>query len=145
MLTDTGAFTSFGAAGQLRVGMLIRNTTDTEYATVLRKINNDSIETTPLSGAASWDAVDGWIANDVVVALVDADTVYFPFVDDTATTTSIVKTVKFVEITELIARARFSDPDVGGTRILPFQLTNVQLTDANLTVTAIKTDDIIAT
>lgn len=145
ILTDTGAFTSFGGAGELRTGMLIRNTTDSEYATILRKIDNDSIETSPLTGAASWDASDGWIANDVVVALVDADTLYFPFVDDTATTTSISKLIKFVHVTECIARARFSDPDVGGTRILPFVQKSIQITDANLTITAIRTTDSIAT
>ena len=147
VLTDTGAFASFGAAGQLRVGMLIRNTTLSEWATILRKIDDDSIETTPLSGGGNWHSggtADSWIANDVVVALVDADTLYFPFIDDTATTTSISKLIKFVHVTECIARMRFSDPDVGGTRILPFVQKSIQITDADLTVTAIRTTDTIA-
>lgn len=147
VLTDTGAFTSFGSAGQIRVGMLIRNTILSEWATVLRKIDNDSIETTVLSGGGNWhsgDTADTWIANDVVVALVDADTLYFPFIDDTATDTTISKNIKFVHITECIARMRFSDPDIGGQRILPFVQKTIQITDANLTVTAIRTDDVIA-
>ena len=58
--------------------------------------------------------------------------------------TSLTATIKYVEDTPLIARARFSDPDVGGTRILPFEQPGIPLTDANLTVTAIRTTDTIA-
>ena len=148
VLTDTGAFTSFGGAGEIRVGMLIRNTTLSEWATVLRKIDNDSIETSALDGGSNWHSggsADAWIANDVVVALVDADELYFPFIDDTATTTTLTKNIKFVHLTECIARMRFSDPDVGGTRILPFVQKSIQITDADLTVTAIRTTDTIAT
>ena len=93
----------------------------------------------------TWAASDAWSANDVVVALVDADTVYFPFIDDVVVTgTTLSATIKYVADTDLIARARFSDPDVGGQRILPFELRNVTLTDADLTVTAIRTNDDIA-
>jgi hypothetical protein len=140
VLVDTGIATSFGTNGNPKVGMLVRNTTSGGWAIVLRKISNDSIETTPLS-SGTWTTGNGYALNVVVADLVDADTVYFPFIDDTATGTSIVKTVKYVEDTSLIARCRFSDPDVGGTRILPFSLTNITLEDANLTVTAIRTDD----
>ena len=78
------------------------------------------------------------------VAFDPADTCYFGFIDDVATTTSIAKTIKFVGVTECIARARFSSPAFGGQRILPFELLNVQVTDADLIVTAIRTDDTIA-
>ena len=125
--------------------MIIRNTTDGEDAIILRKIDNNSIETTPLSGAAVWDNTDVWDANRVVVALVDADTAYFPFIDDEAVAATLTALIKFVSTTDLIARARFSDPDVGGTRILPFQQKSITLTDADLTVTAIRTTDTIAT
>lgn len=143
VLNDTGIATNFGGSGELRVGMEIRNTTSGARAVILRKISNDSIETTPLSSGV-WGNGDNWEANKVVVALVDADTVYFPFIDETATSTSVAKTVKYVEVTELIARCRFSDPDIGGTRIQPFEQRSIQLTDANLTVTAIRTTDTIA-
>lgn len=143
VLVDTGIATSFGTDGFPKVGMMVRNVTSGGYATVLRKIDNNSIETTPLT-TGSWSTGNSYLLNVVVVALVDADTVYFPFIDDTATGTSIYKLIKYVENTDLLARVRFSDPDVGGTRILPFELTGVTLTDANLTVTAIRTEDTIA-
>lgn len=144
VLNDTGAFTSFGGAGQIRIGMLIRNDTAGEYAIVVRKIDNDSIETTTLSGAATWTSGATWTANAPVVAFAAADTCYFGFIDDVATGSNIQKTIKFVATTECVARARFSSPAIGGQRIIPFQLTGVQITDADLTVTAIRTDDTIA-
>jgi hypothetical protein len=109
-------------------------------------VSDNGIETTPLSGGTGdeWDSGDSWEANQVVVALVDADTCYFPFIDDVASASTIEKSVKFVHSTDLIARCRFSDPDVGGQRILPFEQKDVTLTDADLTVTAIRTDDTIA-
>ncbi len=147
VLTDTGAFTSFGGAGQIRRGMLIRNDTLSEWAIILRKIDNDSIETTPLSGGGNWHSggtADTWTANAPVVAFDAADPCYFGFIDDVATSGTIAKAIKFVHTTECIARARFSDPDIGGQRKLPFAQTNVQITDADLTVTAILNDDTIA-
>lgn len=144
LLVDTGVAASFGTNGNPKVGMLARNSTSGGWAYILRRVDDDTLETTPLS-TGTWATGNSYELNTVVVALVDADTVYFPFVDDTATGSSIVKTIKYVEDTDCIARTRFSDPDVGGTRILPFQLTGVTITDANLTVTAIKTEDTIAT
>ena len=146
VLNDTGAFTNFGGVGELRVGMEIRNTVDGSRAVIRRKIDANSIETSQLVGGGdnTWDNTDTWEANTPPVALVDADTVYFPFIDDTATTTSIVKTVKFVGVTELIARTRFSSPLVGGNRINPFEQKSIQLQDANLTITAIRQLDPIA-
>ena len=147
VLNDTGAFTNFGGSGELRIGMMIRNTTDGSWARIVRKIDNDSIETTPLTGGTddTWEASDAWEANTVAsFAFAAADTVYFPFIDEVATGTSVAKTILYVEDTDLVARARFSSPAIGGTRILPFQQTGITLTDANLTVTAIRTDDPIA-
>lgn len=143
ILNDTGIATSFGTNGYPKVGMLVRNVTSGGWARVLRKISNDSIETTPLT-VGTWATGNSYLLNVVVVALVDADTVYFPFIDDTATGTTISKLIKYVESTPCIARARFSDPDVGGTRILPYTQTNITITDADLTVTAIRTSDTIA-
>jgi len=147
VLNDTGAFTAYGANASVRTGMEIRNTTDGSRAVVLRKIDNDSIETTPLSGGTddTWSSSDVWDANRVVVALVDADTIYFPYIDDESTGSSLTALIKYVSDTDLIARMRFSDPDVGGTRILPFQQLSISLIDADLTVTAIRTADSIAT
>lgn len=144
VLVDTGQFTNFGTDGNVKIGMHIRDTVTGNHAVVLRKIDNNSIETTVISGGGTWASTNGWEANQVVVALVDADTIYFPFIDDVASGTSLTNTVKYVADTDLIARARFSDPDIGGQRILPFELKSVTLTDADLTVTAIRTNDTIA-
>jgi hypothetical protein len=143
VLNDTNVGLNFGTDGYAKVGMMVRNTTSGGWARVLRRISDNSIETTPLS-TGTWSTGNGYALNVVVVALVGSDTVYFPFIDDTATTTSLSKLVKYVSVKELLARVRFSDPDVGGTRIQPFELLGVQLTDANLTVTAIRTTDTIA-
>lgn len=146
VLNDTGAFATYGTTGQVKTGMEIINDTDGSIAVVLRKIDNNSIETTVLTGGSdqTWASSDTWTANAVVVALAAADTVYFPFIDDEATASTISSLIKYVEDTDLVARARFSDPDVGGTRILPFEQKSITLTDANLTVTAIRTTDTIA-
>lgn len=144
VLNDTGAFTNYGTDGNVKTGMEIRLKVGGERAVVLRKIDNNSIETTVLSGAAVWGNGVEWEANQIVVALVNEDTVYFPFIDDEASGSSISTLIKYVENTPLVARARFSDPDVGGTRILPFEQRSITLTDANLTVTAIRTTDTIA-
>lgn len=146
VLEDTGQFATFGTDGQVKIGHEIRNITDGSIATVLRQISANQIETTPLTGGGdnTWESGDTYEVNQVVVALVDADTIYFPYIDDVASGTSLTATIKYVEDTDLIARMRFSDPDIGGQRILPFELRNVTLTDADLTVTAIRTNDTIA-
>lgn len=148
-LNDTGAFTNFGTDGNVKIGHMIRKTVSGAWAVVLRKIDNDSIETTPLTGAETWGNSIAWTANTVVVALEDAtpgpaDTLYFPFIDDVASGSSLSSLIKYVEDTPVVARARFSDPDVGGTRILPFQQTSLTITDADFSVTAIRTADSIA-
>lgn len=147
VLVDTSAtkFTSYGTDGHVKTGMEIRDTITNDYATVLRKIDNTSIETTVMSGG-TWATTNAWEANRVVVALQSAtDTVYYPYIDDEAIATTITANVKYVADTDLVGRARFSDPDVGGTRILPFEQKTLTLSDADLTVTAIRTDDTIAT
>jgi len=150
ILTATGLFTTalFGGAGEPRIGMHITNTTLSEHAIILRRIDDDSIETTPLSGGGNWHSggtADTWEMNAPVVALVDADTVYFPYIDDVAISDTVSKNIKYVADTDCIARARFSDPDIGGQRILPFEQKSVTIEDKNLTLTAIRTDDSIAT
>ena len=141
VISLTGIGTSFGTDGFSKVGHEVRATTG-EFATILRAIDANNLETTVLSGAASW-AGKVFEINQVVVAMAASDTYYFPFIDDTALGTTLTTTIKYVGDTDLIARARFSDPDVGGTKILPFQQKNITLEDANLTVTAIRTDDTI--
>ena len=146
VLNDVNVGLSFGTDGNAKVGHQIRNVTDSSEAVILRRISDNSIETTPLTGGVSddWATSDAYEINTVAFLIDAADTAYFPYIDDTAIASSIAKIVKFVGTTELVARARFSDPDVGGQRILPFERLNFQLTDADLTVTAIRTNDTIA-
>jgi hypothetical protein len=136
LLNDTNVGLNFGTDGNAKVGHQIRNVTDSSEAVILRRVTDNQIETTPLTGGTSndWATGDAYEINTVAFLVDAADTCYFPYIDDTATGTSIAKTVKFVATTELVARARFSDPDVGGQRRIPF-----------LTVTATLTDDDIAT
>ena len=141
VISLAGIGTSFGTDGFSKVGHQVRATTG-EFAIILRAIDANNLETTVLSGAASW-AGKVFEINEVVVAMAASDTYYWPFIDDTAIATTITTTIKYVGDTPLIARARFSDPDVGGTRILPFQQKSITLEDSNLTVTAIRTDDTI--
>ncbi len=155
VLNDTGAFTvaNFGGEGEVRTGMIIKRDDTDAWAIVLRRIDDNSIETTPLS-AGTWDNALAWSANAPPIAFTTSDTGYFPFVDDTVDNAagigsgsdpySLAKTIKFVENTPVVARARFSDTDVGGQKILPFELTGQSVTDADLTITAIRTNDDIA-
>jgi hypothetical protein len=143
LLVDTGIGSGFGTDGNAKVGMIVRNTTTGGWAIVLRAVDANTLETTTLS-TGTWATGNGYELNRVAVALEDADTVWFPFIDDTATGTSISKTIQFVANRDLVARMRFSSPSIGGTRIQPFEQTNITLTDANLTVTAIRTPDPIA-
>lgn len=141
-IVDTGVFAAYGVDGSVKTGMQIRRTSGDQFAVVLRKVSDNEIETSVISGSSTW-AGAAWAANQVVVATATDDTVYFGYIDDESISTSIAKNVKFVENTNLIARARFSDPDVGGTRILPFEQKSITLTNSDLTVTAIRTDDTI--
>ena len=140
-IVDTGAFTNFGADGEPKIGMLVRNTTDSLYSIVVRKIDNDTLEVT--DNGTTW-ASKAYEFNTLPVLLDNADTCYFPYIDDVATAASISKTIKYVSDTEIVARARFSSPDIGGQRILPFEQLGQTITDADLTITAIQNADNIA-
>lgn len=147
VLEDTNVGLNFGQDGQAKVGHMIRNVTDSSEAIILRRIDDDSIETTPLTGGVTndWITADAYEINTVQFLIDAADTGYFPYIDDAVEAgSSLVKSIKFSATTEIVARARFSDPDVGGQRIQPFELLSRQITNADLTVTAIRVDDNIA-
>lgn len=147
VLNDVNVGLNFGQDGQAKVGHMIRNVTDGSEAVILRRITDNSIETTPLTGGTTddWITGDAYEINTVQFLIDAADTGYFPFIDDAVESgTSLSKSIKFDAVTEIVARARFSDPDVGGQRIQPFEQLSRQLTNADLTITAIRTDDDIA-
>ena len=143
-IVDVGIATAanFGTDGYPKIGMIIRNTSDTLYSVVLRRIDDDTIEVT--SNGTTWASKD-YEFNTLPILIDAADTCYFPFIDDVASSDSISKNIKYKEDTELIVRARFSDPDIGGTRYLPFEQLGQKIQNSNLTVTAIRTEDPIAT
>ena len=150
ILESTGVGFDFGVNGKPKVGHQIRNTTTGEFGVVLRTVTDDQIETSVLPGA--WSSGDTYEINKIVVAIAADDTCYFPFIDDVCASgqTSLAKSLKYAADTEILARARFSDPDIGvgqggGTRILPFELLGQTITNSDLTITAIRTTDPIAT
>jgi hypothetical protein len=144
LLNDTGAFASYGSDNNVKTGHLIRNTSSGGWARVLRKISDDQIETTVLS-TGTWTDATAWEANQVVVALVDADTLWFPYIDEEVSGTSIAVNIKYDDVAEIVCRARFSDVDVGPSdRKLPFEQLGLQVTDADLSIIATLNDDDIA-
>lgn len=147
ILSDINVGLNFGQDGQAKVGHVVRNVTDSSEAVILRRIDDDNVETTPLAGGTSndWITGDAYEINTVQFLIDAADTAYFPYIDDTVESgTSLAKAIKFAVNTPIIARMRFSDPDVGGQRIKPFELKGQQITNADLTLTAIRNDDTIA-
>ena len=69
----------------------------------------------------TWAVGEAYTINTVVIAMAASDTYYWPFIDDeNVSGSTLTATIKFVSTTELIARMRFSDPDVGGQRQNPF-------------------------
>jgi len=142
-LVEAGKFANYGTDNNVKTGMMIRETAADEWAVVLRKVSDNEIETTPLTNSGTWNSAN-WAANQIIVALATDDTCYFGFIDDESVSTEITKNVKYVAPTFLVARARFSSPDLVGQRILPFEQKTITLTNADLTVTAIRTDDTIA-
>jgi hypothetical protein len=133
--TDAGA--DFSA---ILPGDLIRNETDGSWAHVIT-VNDttDVITHTPLRGGTNndWTASDTYSFNNLPVAYVAADTIYVPFVDETATSTSTSKTVLYASDRAVLVRVRKKG-------ILPFE-TSGTVTTSGLSVAAIRTTDSIVT
>ncbi len=133
--TDSGADFS-----SILPGDLVRNETDGSWAHVI-SVNDgtDTITHTPLQGGTNndWTTGDTYSFNNLPVDYEAADTIYVPFIDETATSTSTSKTVLYAEARTVLVRVRKKG-------ILPFE-TSGSVTSSGLSVAAIRTTDSIVT
>jgi len=74
---DTNTLTAASGLSALRVGELVRDTTNSEYAYVTEVTSDTSVETT--TKATSWASV-AYTANDLVQAYDSADKIYVPLI-----------------------------------------------------------------
>lgn len=134
-------FTDAGANFSLILpGDLVRNTTDGSWAHVIT-VNDttDTITHTPLQGGSEndWDTGDSYSFNNLPVLYAANDTAYVPFLDETATSTTVSKTVLYNSNRDVLIRVRKKG-------ILPFE-TSGSVTTSGLSVAAIRTTDSIVT
>jgi len=84
-LIDAGAFATFPTSG-LKIGDVIRNTTDDSWANVIGKIDDDTLETTKLMGPDGsdfeWQTGDGWTSNILPFDATTSDKTYVTIVDE---------------------------------------------------------------
>lgn len=134
--TDAGA--DFSA---ILPGDLVRNNTDGAWAHVI-SVNDttDTITHTPLQGGTSndWVAGETYSFNNLPVIYTSSDTLYVPFIDETATSTSVTKTVLYAGASkDALVRVRKKG-------ILPFE-TPSSVTSTGMSVAANRTTDSIVT
>lgn len=123
-------------------GDLVRNTTTNAWAHVITVDDTNNIIThTPLQGGTAndndWAVTDGYSFNSLAVTYGSSDTIYVPFIDQTATDTSVSKTVLYDANKSVLVRVRKKG-------ILPFE-TSGTVTSSGLSVAAIRTTDSIVT
>lgn len=131
-------------AGDVEVGDSIYNSTATAYATVLEIIDADNLLTTALSGA-TWATGNSYQSNRLDRNYNGAeDTAYVPLVDGVVPSglDLLSNTLVYVSDINAIARVRYSS---GAGEILPFEQKGRTVTNAGLTVAAIRTEDTIVT
>lgn len=135
-LTDTGA--AFTTGVPVLPGDLIRNETDGSWAHAIT-VSATSITHTPLQGGSEndWDTSDTYSFNNLPVTYTSSDTIYVPFIDETASSTSVSKTVLYDSTRTVLVRVRKKG-------ILPFE-TSGSVTSSGLSVAAIRTTDSIVT
>lgn len=132
-----------GAATPVRVGDQIRNATDGGVGTITA-VFTDRVYHTPLTGgtADDWGIGDTYQINQLVTAYVSGtDTAYVPIVDGdniTEGTTELSNTLVFGSPFDVTIRVR------QGKVILPF-ISSGSVSSGGLTVSAIRTEDTIAT
>jgi hypothetical protein len=125
-------------------GDFLRNTTDGSWAQVVTITNQGGddyyITHTALFGGTDneWDEGDAYSFHTLPVNYGSSDKVYVPYIDETATSTSISKSVTYVS-------NRFVTTQVRRKGIIPFNVNNITLDSTGYTATAVRTTDSIVT
>jgi hypothetical protein len=140
-LVDSAA--NFGGTGsEVAIGDIIRRTnTPFGWGRVISIDSTTQLTTEPGAGESlSWGVGDGYEINNVPVALLDADTCYFPYMDRLAAGSPEQISIKYVTDRNVVARLRWQ----GSNPILPFQSTGISIQSTGLNVAAVRTDDDIS-
>ncbi len=138
---DVTGTTLYDASGDFATngvvsGDFLRNTTDGSWCQVIT-VSATTITHTPLSGGSDnqWAASDAYSFHTLPVNYDGTDTAYVPFIDETASGTSVSKTVLYNSSRDVLIRVRKKG-------ILPFE-TSGTVTSSGLSVAAIRTTDSI--
>lgn len=138
ILTDTSA--TFVTGNVVRSGDLIRNTTDGSWAQIISVVSETQLSHSALQGGSDnqWDISDSYSFNNLPVNYNGSDTAYVPYIDATATSTSISTSVQYVTDRNISTQVRKKG-------IVPFNVNNISLTSSGYTATAVRTTDSIVT
>ena len=119
-----------------RVGDVIRNVTDGSSG-VITAIGDATHVTAALSGGSdnSWQTGDTFAINELDRNYAGTDSAYVPFIDETATSTSVSKTVLFASARDVVVRVRKKG-------IIPFEATG-SVSASGLSVVASRVTDSI--
>ena len=127
----------------VKVGHIVRNTTDTDSYGVVVLVTSSTITHTPLvGGSGEWDASDAYEINTIPVDFTTSDEAYVPIILDETGGTSIVSAdMTYIGDRDIMIRVRN-----GGSAnpITPFE-TGATLGNTVLGIAAIRTPDGIAT
>lgn len=141
--SDVTGTSLYAAAGNFIVngilsGDMLRNTTDGSWCQVIT-VTATIITHTPLFGGTlnTWTATDAYSFHTLPVTYGATDTAYVPFLDETASSTSVSKTVLYNSSRDVLIRVRKKG-------ILPFE-TSGTVSTSGLSVAAIRTTDSIVT
>ena len=131
---------SFITGNIVKPGDLIRNTTDGSYAHVTAVISETEITHTRLYGGSDnrWDINDAYSFNNLALNYTTLDKAYVPYIDQTATSTSVSVNITYVADRNMSTQVRRKG-------IIPFTTNTVSLTATGYTATAVRTTDSIVT